>query len=276
MDRIFEEGAFIPLMLVGIFIMLAFALAFVAFVSYSQKKILREKMRNQEQVNRHQEQLLHSNILTQEEERKRIARDLHDAIGSKLNVILLNVHRLKDSTKESKELTSITDEVEAVIHTTIDSTRRISHELLPPTLEEFGLVEAIREFQFEVDNPGAMKFNLTVNDHLPTIEDKILELNLFRVLQELFSNSIRHGKASEISLNLALKANDLIMIYTDNGVGFDMENAQNRKGLGMQNIESRLAMIHAESDYHSTPENGFKMSISLDMSLQKEASDEKY
>ena len=267
MDDILQGNTMIWLMVSGILIMLAFALAFVLFVSYSQKKILREKMQGQEQVNQHQEELLHSNILTQEEERKRIARDLHDAIGSKLNVILLNLYRLKSTDLDSEDVLQITDEVESVIHTTIDSTRRISHELLPPTLEEFGLVEAIRELQYHINNLGTTRINLSVDDTLVNIEDQMVELNLFRVLQELTSNSIRHGKAKEITMVIGAENSLLSFGYSDNGVGFDSASIDHKKGLGMKNIESRLQMIKATSIYQSTSGNGFQMNIELPINL---------
>ena len=134
-------------MVIGILIMLALALAFILFFNFSQKRILKEQMRQQRMAYEHQEALLHSTILTQEEERKRIAQDLHDEIGSKLNVILLNAHQLKKLEKGNLAMASITNELSSLVNTTIETTRRISHDLLPPTLEEFGLVEAIKELK---------------------------------------------------------------------------------------------------------------------------------
>lgn len=243
-------------MVAGILIMLAFALAFVLFATYSQKKLLRKQMQ-------HQEQLLHSNILTQEEERKRIARDLHDEIGSKLNVILLNIYRLKEVAMKSTDVSEITDEVETVIHKTIDSTRRISHELLPPTLEEFGLVEAIHEFQYTINQLGTVKMTFDLDDEPLNIKDKLVELNFFRVLQELTNNSIRHGQATEISVDLRSEKGVLKFNYTDNGMGFEMANVENKKGLGMKNIESRLKMVKADYSYKTEPGEGLKMFIKL-------------
>ena len=256
MDRFLQEYTFIPLMVAGILIMLAFALAFVLFATYSQKKLLRKQVL-------HQEQLLHSNILTQEEERKRIAQDLHDDIGSKLNVILLNIYRLKEVAMKYSDVSEITDEVESVIHRTIDSTRRISHELLPPTLEEFGLIEAIHEFQYSINKVGSVQMEFNLGDEVLKIEDKLIELNMFRVLQELTNNSIRHGGASKIVVDLNSEKNALVFIYSDNGCGFDMTGMESQKGLGMKNIESRLKMIDAEYSYKTEIGAGLKMTVSM-------------
>lgn len=243
-------------MVAGILIMLAFALAFVLFATYSQKKLLRKQVL-------HQEQLLHSNILTQEEERKRIARDLHDEIGSKLNVILLNIYRLKEVAMKSSDVSEITDEVESVIHTTIDSTRRISHELLPPTLEEFGFIEAIHEFQYSLNKVGSVQMTVNVDENLPKIEDKLIELNLFRVLQELTNNSIRHGGARNIEVDVRSENEYLRFDYSDNGCGFDIAKVELKKGLGMKNIESRLQMIDAEFSYKTEVGAGLKLTVSV-------------
>lgn len=243
-------------MVAGILIMLSFALAFVLFATYSQKKLLRKQVL-------HQEQLLHSNILTQEEERKRIAQDLHDDIGSKLNVVLLNIYRLKEVAMKSTDVSEITDEVESVIHKTIDSTRRISHELLPPTLEEFGLIEAIHEFQYSYNQAGSVKMTLELEEDPINIEDKLIELNLFRVLQELTNNSIRHGGASKIEVKVHSEKERLVFEYSDNGAGFDISHVEQKKGLGMKNIESRLKMIDADYSYKTEIGAGLKLTVSV-------------
>ena len=268
MESGLQENTFIFVMVIGILIMLALALAFVLFFNFSKKKILTEQMRSQKLAYQHQEELLHSTILTQEAERKRIARDLHDEIGSKLNVILLNTHRLKKFNKENEEIGGITSEVNDLINTTIATTRRISHDLLPPTLEEFGLVEAIKELRDNFQQTGSITIGFDLMEREEAVskksteeEDKLIELNLFRVLQELINNSIRHGQATEITIKLWQNASSVKLEYLDNGKGFEMTNFENKKGLGMRNIESRLHMIHATYQYDSSPGNGMKMVI---------------
>lgn len=263
MESIFQENNFMTLMVIGILIMLAFAMAFVLFVNYSQKKILKEQMRVQKLDYKHQEELLHATILTQEKERNRIARDLHDEIGSKLNVIFLNICRLKKFGKEHEEIDLITNEVETVIHTTIDSIRFISHELLPPTLEEFGLTETIRELQHSYNLAGDIQIDFTTVDNIHIIENPLIELNLFRVIQELINNSIKHGKATEIDIDLCSKETLIKLTYQDNGIGFDSTNATHKKGLGMKNIESRLRIINATYQLNSSAEDGTIVVIEL-------------
>ncbi len=250
-------------MVIGILVMLALSLAFVLLFNYSKKKIMTEQMLNQQLAYEHQEKLLHSTILTQEEERKRIARELHDEIGSKLNVILLNIHRLQEPTFQAASQMDITTEMSGLIHTAIDTTRRISHDLLPPTLEDFGLVEAIKELQHNYNASGAVEISFDLAANELQIEDKIIELNLFRVLQELIINSIKHGNATEINVELWLQKDLVKLSYQDNGVGFDMAGFNNKKGLGMKNIESRLRMIKAEQQFASSPGKGMSALVQL-------------
>ena len=263
MEGILQEEGYMTLMVIGILIMLAFALAFVIFFNYSQKKILKEQVRVQDLSLKHQEELLHATILTQEAERQRIARDLHDEIGSKLNVIFLNICRLKAYGKEHAEIDLITTEVEAVINTTINSIRFISHELLPPTLEEFGLVEAIRELQHSINLLGQIRINFKSMEEINSIDNKLIELNLFRVLQELINNSIKHGQATEINIKLWPKNTFVKLDYQDNGSGFDITKIKEKKGLGMKNIESRLRIINAISTYNSSSETGTNVIIEI-------------
>ncbi|WP_298512598.1 sensor histidine kinase [uncultured Kordia sp.] len=263
MESIFQENNFIILIVIGILIMLAFAMAFVLFVNYSQKKILKEQMRIQKLDYKHQEELLHATILTQEKERNRIARDLHDEIGSKLNVIFLNICRLKKHGKKHEEIDLITNEVESVIHTTINSIRFISHELLPPTLEEFGLIETIRELQYSYNKSGDVHIDFTTSEKTKPITNSLIELNLFRVIQELINNSIRHGKATEIDMHLSAEETAIKLHYEDNGTGFDSSQKNYKKGLGMKNIESRLRIINATYTLNSSIENGTNVVIDL-------------
>jgi signal transduction histidine kinase len=148
-----------------------------------------------------------------------------------------------------------------LINTTIDTTRRISHNLLPPTLEDFGLVETIKELQTNFNRSGVIDIEFKLLDAEIDIADKIVELNLFRVLQELINNSIRHGKSTEIEIKLWLSISQMKLVYSDNGIGFDPAVFASNKGMGRKNMESRLQMIKASYEYQSVPGQGMKMII---------------
>ncbi len=253
---------FFNLILIGVLVMIALALALVLFFYRSQQKLLQEKMQQHILALQHQEALLFSTIKTQEKERERIAKDLHDEVGSKLNVIFMNMHRLRKKTKTSEEVVPIINDINGLIHTTIDTTRRISHDLLPPTLSDFGLIAAIQEL-VESYNKTDLKIEMDDSEVDNRLEDKMIELNVFRVIQELIKNSIIHGESQNIYLKIGIHSALFNIDYQDDGKGFDMSVAKKRKGLGTQNIESRLKMSNAEIHYDSAIGKGVKATIKM-------------
>ncbi len=259
----FNDTQLITLILTGILLMTFMALGFVLFFNYSQKKILAEKAYNQELELKYQKELLHQTLMTQEEERRRIAKDLHDDIGSKLNVLNLNLHRLDKVSKDNESLQEIVGEMYKIIDTSINTTRRISHDLLPPTLENFGLLEAIRELCDGINSahPNLIDFRIVTNES--KIEEKALALNLFRVIQELINNSIKHAHATKIELFLWFHPEHTEITYSDNGRGMAIEKLRSQRGLGLKNIDSRLSMIGAEVKFDSAPGEGFNVAIHL-------------
>ena len=250
------------LMAAGIAVMLAFAMAFIIFTNRTQRKLMADRMRQKELELKHKEDLLYSTIQVQEEERRRIARDLHDDIGTKLNVIFLNLHRLKKIDEITQKGASTIDEINQLIGTTIDTTRRISHNLLPPTLEDFGLVEAVKELSENFEKSGAVTVGFDLDQNPLPISDKMVELNVYRVLQELIKNSIKHGEANNVNIRMSLGQEKVRLEYQDNGKGFDMEAMKtSKKGLGMKSIESRMEMINANLNIQSKIGEGIVVNI---------------
>lgn len=246
----------------GIAIMLAFALAFVGFFYFSQQRILKEKNTQQALKLEHQAALLYNNIMTQEKERARIAKDLHDEVGSKLNVIFLNLHRLKKAESNSPQFGEAWGDIKSVLNQTISTTRQISHNLLPPTLKGFGLIAAINELCEYYTRSEIVKINVQVHENTPSITDKMVELNIFRVVQELIKNSIVHGKAKQIDIEIGSGEIPFTLAYKDNGIGFNADAIKLKKtGLGMQNIESRMNMIGATFDFDAAVGAGFEFRL---------------
>lgn len=261
MDSSSQENEILIVITIGIVVMMLLALAFVLFFYFSQKKFQAQQIKVQEERLKHQEQLLFSTIEAQEKERQRIAKDLHDEIGSKLNVINLGLYRIKKLGKENQILLEAVEEIFSVINDTIGTTRRISHDLLPPTLEKFGLKEALMELceSFKHMCTLNISFSIKQNDFRET--EKNVELNIFRVVQELINNSLKHGKPTNIGIDLWMNKNVIKLNYQDDGVGFDKSIESFKTGLGMQNIESRLRMIQGNYVFESAPGKGVKAEI---------------
>ncbi len=208
----------------------------------------------------HQREMLSSTILTQEQERQRIAKDLHDSVGSKLGVMNLFLHQLNRKSPEAE--TDVRDML-GVVGETIQTTRRISHDLLPPTLETFGLATAIQELGDQVAQTQGPGMKIEIEGERPEGVAPLVELNLFRILQELLNNSLKYAQANQISLRLIQSADKIILQYHDDGIGFDPQRLENQKGLGMQNIQSRLQMIEGKMDLQSAPGQGVQVQVEV-------------
>ena len=237
----------------GIFIMLLFALSFVLFFFFSQRKFQGEQVKAQRRELDYQQQLLFTSITTQEQERERIARDLHDEIGSKLNVVNLHLHRLR----KSQDLSPLGD-ILGVLNQTIHRTRQISHELLPPTLQNFGLVPALEELCEQYREASSLEVAFSANELNPP-PNLETALALFRIAQECLSNGTKYSQGQHLALSLHSSPQRLELSYHDDGQGFDPKQA--KQGLGLQNMESRSRLIEADLKIHSAPGQGVHITV---------------
>ncbi|MFN0173791.1 MAG: sensor histidine kinase [Saprospiraceae bacterium] len=246
----------------GILLIIVLALIRVAYSNRAQLRVLTQRLEAQAQELQHQQVLLEGNLKGQEEERQRIASQLHDDVCSKLGVMHLTFHRLRRTETSNGQYTSMCDEINDLIGETLGITRRISHELVPPTLEGFGLVEAIEELCEQIRNTGAVDIRFEHDITRVELGGVNTELNLFRIVQELANNSLKHSEASFITVEL-LKDGDIIQLnYSDNGVGFNLKDAQS-KGLGLKNIYNRAKMVGATVQLSTAPENGFEIQLTM-------------
>lgn len=225
------------------------------FIILYQKKVIRSQKEKQDLETQFQKDMLYNYIETQEEERKRIAADLHDNVGASLAAVKMMINRLSSDHESEKELL---DECKEVIQKTANSTREISHNLLPPSLDTLGLVKVVKRMAKNVSSDDfKMKLNASSNLKLT----KKVELALFRIIQEMMTNTLKYAKANEILVSILQKDDRVVFKYSDNGIGFSIENS---KGLGFRNIATRVQMIQAEHDFFSKPnhENGVCINIS--------------
>ncbi len=255
-----KDNQVITIVLIGVLLLLLMGIALLLFFFFSRKKIIKKELEKKNLEIHHQKEIIQSIIVTQEKERKRIAQDLHDDISSKLNVINLNANLLKDGELKPNEYLIINDTILDATDKTLESARKIAHNLLPPILEKFGLKDAIEELADSFNNSRkiSIKYNIEYPKDYLTSEQ---ELHLFRIVQELINNSIRHGKAKNGDIKISLNNKKLHLSYSDNGIGFDIEDKTHQKGLGMKNIESRVSILKGKHKIESKKHNGFKLSI---------------
>ncbi|PIF53556.1 sensor histidine kinase [Flavobacterium sp. 2] len=219
------------------------AVVLIIFFYFSRKKIIQKEIENKNLEIQHQKDQLHAIIVTQEEERKRIAQDLHDDISSKLNIVSLNSHLLTSPNLTEQEISEITDNIISLTAKALENSRKIAHNLLPPVFEKFGLNAGVEELCEEFESGKSVQTHY--ENEIDFDENDIdRHLHIFRILQELMNNSVRHGKAAEIWISFKLVDEIPTCFYEDNGVGFDSKNAENQKGLGWKNIDSRISFLN--------------------------------
>lgn len=244
------EADFLPktnqpglIIIVGIFLMFFMGMVLLLFFYFSKKKIIQKELEKKDLEIEYQRNLLHATIEVQEDERKRIAQDLHDDISSKLNVVSLNSHLLTTPDLTKEELNDITCNIINLIAKTLENARRIAHDLLPPVLDKFGLHAGLEELCFEFNSSKSVAVSYE-NKVQFSEKDKNKHLHVFRIIQELMNNSLRHGKANAVSMVFEESQGMITCNYRDNGKGFDIEGLKDGKGLGMKNIESRIIFLN--------------------------------
>jgi signal transduction histidine kinase len=264
MNELFSgDNKYITTVILGAILMLVMALTLILFFYLSRKKIIQKELEKKTLELTHQKEMLKTTIVAQEAERNRIAQDLHDDISAKLNVVSLSANfLLEEESVTPKETEEIISHMLRVTNKTIESSRKIAHNLLPPILEKFGLGAALEELCDEFSN--SKKVNVTSDiEYKAGRLSKDDELHVFRIVQELMNNSMRHGKAKEIALNFKSEIENLSLSYRDNGLGFDTSTISIQKGLGLRNIESRVSLLNGEIVYKSEKLKGVEVEIIL-------------
>ncbi|MFC2175362.1 PAS domain S-box protein [Bacteroidota bacterium] len=198
----------------------------------------------------------------QEQERKRLGAELHDGIGQILSAISLDVSQLKENIADAthEEIDGELKVLSNKLQTAISEVRSISHDLMPEVLESFGLKEAVKQTcaslrrRFEID----VKFN-----HVD-LQDRyhpVLEMNLYRITQELLNNIQKHALCNKVFVGLIDHGTTLNLTVEDDGIGFDTK--QENKGIGLKNIKSRVTMLKGLIDVESEAGHGSLVSIEI-------------
>lgn len=195
---------------------------------------------------------------TQEKERIRIARDIHDSLGQKLSGIMFYLGALKSMQKVGKAKYDVVlkKSNEALVDV-IDELSTISFNLMPGTLQHFGLKQAINELCHKIELSSQVKIKFAMKDGI-IITDKTIEITLFRITQEFINNAIKHGKAKKVSVQIGMdkKKKNIIAVLKDNGIGFEIKKRNEYKGMGLKNVNSRVEAHNGSAKIDSVPNKG--------------------
>lgn len=253
------------IIILGTCAMLLPVTAIIVFVIvYNRRqRFQREKMERIEEM--HCQEMLEASVASQENVRRQIGGDLHDEIGTLLSATRMSLSQISKYKNNPVRRDLLLKQTQVLLNDTLNNVRMLSKELMPSTLDEFGLIIALKDFTEKMTEYTGIMVCFS-HGELLEVFDKKIELALYRTAQELVNNALKHAKASVISVQLQIRKSDLVLQVSDNGIGFDLaEVNQPNRGIGIKNIESRISIIkgNIKIDVEKGRGSSFEVSVAL-------------
>lgn len=239
---------------IAIAVLLLLGVIFIRRLFKSLKKIddIRRESENK---------VLQAIMNTEEKERRQLAKDLHDGIGPLLSNIKMSISAL-DKNQISGFNRTVVDNITSLINESITSLKYTSNNLSPHILESFGLASAINSFIENIQRLGKIDISFSSNIEGSRFESQI-ETNVYRIICELFQNTVKHAGASNVSVLIHYHDNKVYIQYFDDGVGFDPDDSVKMNGMGISNMHSRIKALNGEIAFRRIQPRGMMTSITL-------------
>ncbi|MCX2584412.1 sensor histidine kinase [Pedobacter sp. MR22-3] len=209
----------------------------------------------------HQVKLTRAMIHGQDEERKRVARDLHDGLGGMLSAVKINLsgYAAKSHSEDDQELGLITSRLDSAI----TELRAIAGNMMPASLLQLGLKVSLKDLceSFISDNLNIDFQCIGLTDNIPV--DK--QVTIYRIVQELLNNVVRHARAKNVLLQCSRYDDSFMITIEDDGVGFDPECLNEKTGMGMTNIKARVAYLNGKFEIMSSDGKGTSINIEVNI-----------
>lgn len=232
------------------------------FVLY-QRRLVKEQHKKEEVEAEYQRDLLQASEQSREKEQRRIAAELHDGVGAMLSTSRMYVQQIQRLEDQEKSL-EFAERADNLLGETLVSVRRIAQDLKPLVLETLGLAEAIRTLSEKVAE--ARQIDVEANIAVIPGLSKDRALLVFRIVQELLSNTIKHAQAKLVMLEIFLTESEVTLHYSDDGVGFDVEAVAHQKGrvsMGLPGLGSRVQLLNGEIQVESKPGEGTRVRVTF-------------
>ena len=228
--------------------------------SFHRRKQLKQAAAMQEALRKKEDLATKAVMEAEENERKRIASDLHDGVGQMMSAAKMNLSAMESALSfTDPEQKAAFDKVLALIDDSCKEVRSVSHNMMPNALLKNGLAAAVREFINQID-ARVLKVNLYtegLQEHL----DKNTEAVLYRVIQECVNNVIKHAGANQLDISIIRDADGIAATIEDNGKGFDLNDANKRNGIGLKNIQTRISYLKGSVEWDAAPGRGTLIAI---------------
>ena len=202
------------------------------------------------------------NLITKiEAERQRLAMDLHDSFGQNLLVIRNSILLSKKRNKNFEQIDTMLDSLLQITADTLEDARSMSYDLRPPLLNTVGLTASINALLEKIAQSSTIKIEFLMNMNIDNLIASDLEINIYRIFQELFSNTFKHAQATSISINVNVNATHLSINYFDDGIGFNQSEV--KVGQGLLSLKDRVALLSGNLHIESSADFGSKFEINI-------------
>lgn len=260
-----DEPAVLPITIIPPFWMTRWFTIVVTFLLVMGGIALYAKRINKLKKERKQQEEISSLLIEkQEEERSRIAGEMHDSLGQLLLVI--KNQALQHLKKESTDISSkqVLEDISGNVSKTLKTVREISHNLRPPELDRLGITETINALLYDLEAYADFRIEADIAN-IDGLIPREKEINLVRILQEALANIIKHAKASHVHVRVAVASNNIIFSIHDNGLGFDTDPAGsgNKPGLGLTSISERVRILGGTLQLESGHGRGTTITITI-------------
>ena len=250
--------------LIGIVVVLALLIALSALVFYNRQQVQQKEKEIQRQriLQLEQEKQLTATqavLKGQDEERSRLAKDLHDGLGGLLSGIKFSFATMKDNMVMTAESHQAFERSMDMLDTSIKELRRVAHNMMPESLLKFGLDAALNDLCLHLSSAGAVKANYQSIGLKNVSVNRDIALNVYRIVQELLNNVVKHAAATEVLVQATYGDGAFSITVEDNGRGFD--TTTQAKGVGWESIRNRVAYLKGSVDVQSTSGKGTSVFI---------------
>jgi two-component system, NarL family, sensor kinase len=257
------------LIIMGIAAMLVLAMGIILFVLMYQRRIITHQLEIKKINEQKQLELIQASIQGEEEERMRIASELHDDIGATLSSIRLFLSAAAQDPSD----TDIIHQSKELLDDSIGKIRNISHKLQPSTLYHLGLQTSFQALSDMISKSGAISMEYISISELPRLHESI-ELSAYRIIQELVNNTLKHAGAKAIVLKTDIGDEGLKLSLSHNGYGITQEMYQEliyKKGaIGLKNIVNRLKSVNASIQFLQENEKWYRIEVVFPVVYQEQ------
>ncbi|MBW6459045.1 MAG: sensor histidine kinase [Bacteroidales bacterium] len=235
---------------IGIIALITFGLLYFRQRARKDRIIAQQRIRQLEE----EKKLLAAKSLVegQEEERKRIARELHDGLGVLLSTTRMQFSSIGDASPGARPLI---EKASRLLEQASSDVRKISHNMMPGLLTKLGLYEAVADLFEKLSETEGLKVTAEIPEDAERMPEN-REIMLYRIIQELANNTLKHAQASNIELRMELHPGKMDVFYSDDGIGFNIEEKLMSKSIGLNSIQSRVNFLNGKMDVRSEPGKG--------------------